>query len=826
MLFIRCINRDGKKWSSELIGVLEHTKHFPILSNYTWNFEIIVTPENDYWIIGNVGNFKFSHSEKKFLPVTETPRKITDRNLNSAFSRSENLNPKVKDAKVNSILKPIFVETYCIDNQNILWQGFLSSGSVETGLTRTIKTPGGFKHYFTELNPEAGLNAFFPVLKNKYGTIWGGAANVNTIFQYEKNGTIKRVAPLDSETFKISQRVRSFLEDSTGIWIGYFQKLLLRYDFKSNKFSKIILKESDSEDRSLPQSFVHLKKVGDDLLIFGFKEIFNYNALNNSLTKVLTYDINSNFNIYSVTNDNETGWWLGCNVSRLIHFDKNFREIATYKIGNASFNIEDIIIGDNNDLWLSLLGGGLAHFDKTTGKTIKVYTTADGLSNNTCYGMLKDKKGNLWISTNKGISKFNPKTEQFRIFGKMEGLEIEEFNSDNTFLAPDGEMFFAGMGGVVSFYPDSIIDESISAYSPPLLITGMRVSGSNRYFGKAVYECDTVRLEKGDDNFRITFACLDFVNAEKIRYRYRLVGENDEFAETDHRNRSVNFSNLKPGNYRFEVESTDMNGDWNSKTALVILIPSIFYKTFWFDVIVVIFFISLTVYIIYSYFRRLRIKALYLQSELKLESLRSQMNPHFIFNSLNSINYFISQNDRLSANRYIADFSGLIRSFLGNLSHEFIPLSKELESLKGYLQLEHLRFGDRFDYELIIAPEIQPDEIFVFPGIVQPFIENAVWHGVRGLEGRKGFIRIVFYVEGEGIKVIVEDDGIGRKLAGQQKHQMTGKTSKGIGIVLERLKIANYLYKKHYQVLFSDLKPDSAETGTRVIIDIPLKMSR
>jgi hypothetical protein len=408
----------------------------------------------------------------------------------------------------------------------------------------------------------------------------------------------------------------------------------------------------------------------------------------------------------------------------------------------------------------------------------------------------------------------------------MEGLEIEEFNSDNTFLAPDGEMFFAGMGGVMSFYPDSIIDENILACSPPLLITEMRVSGSNRYFGKAVYESDTVRLEKGDDNFRITFACLDFVNAEKIRYRYRLIGENDDFAETDHRNRSVNFSNLKPGKYRFEVESADPNGDWNSKTALVILIPSIFYKTFWFDVIVVIFFISLTVYIIYNYFRRLRIKALYLQSELKLESLRSQMNPHFIFNSLNSINYFISQNDRLSANRYIADFSGLIRSFLGNLSHEFIPLSKELESLKGYLQLEHLRFGDRFDYELIIAPEIQPDEIFVFPGIVQPFIENAVWHGVRGLEGRKGFIRIVFYVEGEGIKVIVEDDGIGRKLAGQQKHQMTGKTSKGIGIVLERLKIANYLYKKNYQVLFSDLKPDSVETGTRVIIDIPLKMSR
>lgn len=260
------------------------------------------------------------------------------------------------------------------------------------------------------------------------------------------------------------------------------------------------------------------------MLIIGFKEIDLYHPDTKKEELKKPDRIDAKYNFYSIAKDNNNSWWIGGSQRMLFHLDSAFNFISAFEITRNLFNIEDIIIGDNNDLWLSLLGGGLAHFDKTTGKTIKVYTTADGLSNNTCYGMLKDKKGDLWISTNKGISRFNPKTEQFRTFGKMEGLEIEEFNSDNTFLAADGEMFFAGMGGVVSFYPDSIIDESIAKYSPPLLITEMRVSGSNRYFEKAIYECDTVQLEKGDDNFRITFACLDFVNAEKIRYRYRLIG--------------------------------------------------------------------------------------------------------------------------------------------------------------------------------------------------------------------------------------------------------------------------------------------------------------
>jgi LytS/YehU family sensor histidine kinase len=285
----------------------------------------------------------------------------------------------------------------------------------------------------------------------------------------------------------------------------------------------------------------------------------------------------------------------------------------------------------------------------------------------------------------------------------------------------------------------------------------------------------------------------------------------------------VNYAHLTPGSYLLDIEATNRNGDWVSQSSLLIKIPPFYYQTLWFRLLAFALLLLLTGYLVYSYNNRIRLEAKKKQGELKLESLRSQMNPHFIFNSLNSINYFISQNDRLSANRYIADFSRLIRSILGNLSSDYIPFPNELESLLDYLKLEHLRFSDKFDFSVQVPEEMESLEIMVFPGMVQPFVENAIWHGVRGLEGRKGKIRIDFSWKGTSLRCTVEDDGIGRKLAEERKSILPGKTSRGIGIVLERLRIINNLKNTQYRMIVEDLYPEQVETGTRVIIDIPVK---
>jgi uncharacterized protein HemY len=204
---------------------------------------------------------------------------------------------------------------------------------------------------------------------------------------------------------------------------------------------------------------------------------------------------------------------------------------------------------------------------------------------------------------------------------------------------------------------------------------------------------------------------------------------------------------------------------------------------------------------------------------LALKSLRSQMNPHFIFNALNSVNSFIAQNDERTANRYLTDFSTLMRNVLNNSEEDFIPLSKEIELLELYMKLEHSRFKDKFDYKVEIAEDLKINEYKIPPMLLQPYIENAVWHGLR-YKKVKGFLKVAFYQKNEdSICIEISDDGIGRKkskelkTANQQKQQ-----SKGMDNIKKRVAILNEMYSDKIAVLIEDLHKDN--TGTKVVLTL------
>ncbi len=209
----------------------------------------------------------------------------------------------------------------------------------------------------------------------------------------------------------------------------------------------------------------------------------------------------------------------------------------------------------------------------------------------------------------------------------------------------------------------------------------------------------------------------------------------------------------------------------------------------------------------------------YANNLLALKSLRTQMNPHFIFNALNSVNSFIATNDERTANKYLSDFSQLMRSVLENSEEDFIPLSKEIDLLTIYTKLEHFRFKDKFDYNIELEPGLKVDDFVIPPMLLQPYIENAVWHGLRYKE-TKGTLNITFsQLDSETIKVEVVDDGIGRirskelKTANQKKQQ-----SKGMGNIKKRIQILNRMYKDKVDVTVSDTFQDGQ--GTRVTLII------
>ncbi len=234
--------------------------------------------------------------------------------------------------------------------------------------------------------------------------------------------------------------------------------------------------------------------------------------------------------------------------------------------------------------------------------------------------------------------------------------------------------------------------------------------------------------------------------------------------------------------------------------------------------ILIIIILSVSSYIVFRSSRQKR-KANLL---LALKSLRSQMNPHFIFNSLNSVNSFIAENNERMANKYLSEFSQLMRSVLENSKHDFIPLSSEIDMLKLYLKLEHFRFKEKFDYLFEVQDNMGESEFEIPPMLIQPYIENAIWHGLRYKEN-KGFLKVELKRNKQHLIVEVTDDGIGRRRSQElkTKHQRT-TASTGHKNTKSRLDIINEIYKTRFSVEIEDLDEEK-NTGTRVMIHIPLR---
>ena len=224
----------------------------------------------------------------------------------------------------------------------------------------------------------------------------------------------------------------------------------------------------------------------------------------------------------------------------------------------------------------------------------------------------------------------------------------------------------------------------------------------------------------------------------------------------------------------------------------------------------------LTAFLMFKYIKQQRLA----NNLLALKSLRSQMNPHFIFNALNSVNSFIASNDERTANKYLTDFSLLMRAVLENSEEDFIPLKKEIELLELYTKLEHFRFQDKFDYHIKVDENIPVNDFVIPPMLLQPYIENAVWHGLR-YKKTKGHLEIsITQTKEDEITITITDDGIGREKskALKTKHQQK-QNSKGMGNIKKRVSILNAMYKDKVDVLVNDFQNEE-DKGTKVIVTL------
>lgn len=311
-------------------------------------------------------------------------------------------------------------------------------------------------------------------------------------------------------------------------------------------------------------------------------------------------------------------------------------------------------------------------------------------------------------------------------------------------------------------------------------------------------------------------------------YQYKLVGYDKDWIQTDQRR--VRYSKLRGGDYTFMVTGKEgESSEWLPVTTLDVHLEKRLTEEWWFWPLILALSLA-TATLFYRYMIRRTRKEEQLKaefdhklSEIQMQALRAQMNPHFLFNSLNSIKYYAISKSKDETATYLSKFAMLVRAILNNSKSRTISLKDELDALQLYIEIEHLRLEGKFVYVIDIDTSIQIRNAQIPPMILQPYVENAIWHGLMHKDGM-GRLLVQVKDMGNQIQCIIEDNGIGRARSAEiRKSQMDHKKSVGMQITSDRIALINRIYQIDTQVHVIDLTDDHGKpTGTRVVMNIPL----
>lgn len=467
-------------------------------------------------------------------------------------------------------------------------------------------------------------------------------------------------------------------------------------------------------------------------------------------------------------------------------------------------SIESLFEDNEGKLWVGLYNGGVVCYP---GGASVLSGGINYLGEKTITSITGDPRGNLWFGTSgDGIFKMKGKPELSYQEPKI--FSSSESKPDPIFLPTEESLVTIEPGQNVSVYP----------VVPVVFLTGIRINGNDTALATE-YE-----LGYNEDLIRIQFGGAGSVG-EQLRYRYRMWGHDPDWIYTD--NTHAQYTKLPPGRYEFNAEAVGNDGTWSKNAATVaFLVNAPFWESNWFRFSLVGGFISLVLTTALFRIRSVKSKERKKSEmekwamELEMKALRAQMNPHFIFNTLASIQHYISENDPDKANHFLSRFARLMRIILDHSRKTFVGLQDELKLLDLYLELECLRSGERFSWEVKVDPDLNTADEEIPPMLLQPYVENAIWHGLLPLK-RKGKLEINVTRDEHNLIVTISDDGIGRKNAAKSNNS-TERKSYGITINSERLSLLSKVEQQDFNIEINDLHPSREETGTKVILTIPI----
>lgn len=467
----------------------------------------------------------------------------------------------------------------------------------------------------------------------------------------------------------------------------------------------------------------------------------------------------------------------------------------------------DIQVDASDNVWIATISNGLMKVSE--GKIIEEFNTSNGLGSDNlhCIALANDT---VWIAHAKGLNRFV--NGKFNHFGLLDGMPLKEVND---IIVSDGNVHLASHNGLTVIPTNS---DPTNATQPKLISNAISLGDS------LVSNSENASFNYKFNELKVDLLVLAFRSRGTCKVKYRLIGLDTAWAEQNGNHIEIVYNALPAGNFQFEAFALNEDGVQSTETiSFRFTIDPPFWQTWWFYLLVAALSIALVSGLFLLRIRHINRKAALEHAVVtsKLTALRSQMNPHFLFNALNSIQELVLSKDTKNAIRYLGTFSGLTRTILENSAKETVRLSEEIGMLNQYLELEKLRFGDTLEITLNIDPQLDQEGIRIPPMLIQPHVENALKHGLLHLQiDRK--LHLKFEQENDVLIVSIEDNGIGRTKAeeiAKQKRTHRSFSSEATENRLQSMKNGKGISGS---VEVVDLYENGNAVGTRVIIQIPL----
>ncbi|WP_218127761.1 sensor histidine kinase [Niabella drilacis] len=500
---------------------------------------------------------------------------------------------------------------------------------------------------------------------------------------------------------------------------------------------------------------------------------------------------------------------------REFDIQKQCFEDTVYRLVPSNATFCNSIAPYNGDTVLVAMRYGGLYFFNTKLKTYTPLRARVANAPATAFAARTDNKRNIWFTSDYQLYKYAPAQNALSVFYPKIGVLNSAFSGE-LITTPSGEWITWTTTELVVFDPGKLpVDVAAQ-----VTITGLKIFDRQVPVDSLLFAKKPVVFSYKENFITIEFSNLKFLSVTPTTYVYRLSGVDKNWVSAGE-HAQASYTNLNPGTYRFEVRA----GMGGNSTFIDIVINGPFWGTTWFKVLcfallAVIGFV-LVKWRINAIRREAHIKEQMAHS--KVMALRAQMNPHFIFNCLNSIRLYAAKNDSQSATMYLTKFSRLIRLVLENSKNERVTLKQEMETIQLYIEMEIMRFKDKLQYEISIDPHIEQEYIELPPMMIQPFVENAIWHGLMHKEEGGMLYIMIRQSDDDFLTITIRDNGIGRIKATLLKSKSaTTHKSYGMHITHERLEALNQKYGTHASVAIHDLYEDHIAAGTEVTITLPV----